>query len=82
MRPDFQRAHSQRALQSCEQSDWDLLFTLAASRQGLQREPQPLAPAQLAASFAAKVRESGIRAAVQMLDGDGKAAPTEETARK
>eukprot|EP00969_Alexandrium_andersonii_P212687 9391112-Alexandrium_andersonii.AAC.1 len=26
MRADFQRAHSVRALQACEQSDWDTLF--------------------------------------------------------
>eukprot|EP00969_Alexandrium_andersonii_P280346 12394140-Alexandrium_andersonii.AAC.1 len=54
MRADFKRAHSVRALQACEQSDWGTLFALAAPRQGPVREPQPLAPAQLAASFAAK----------------------------
>eukprot|EP00969_Alexandrium_andersonii_P212537 9385036-Alexandrium_andersonii.AAC.1 len=63
MRADFQRAHSARAFQACEQSDWDMLFALAAPRQGPVREPQPLAPAQLAASVTAKVRGSGIRTA-------------------
>eukprot|EP00969_Alexandrium_andersonii_P263718 11656471-Alexandrium_andersonii.AAC.1 len=57
-------------------------MALAHPRQGPAREPQPLAPAQLAASFAAKVRESGTRAAVQTLGGDGKALPTAETVQK
>eukprot|EP00969_Alexandrium_andersonii_P198776 8778648-Alexandrium_andersonii.AAC.1 len=63
MRADFQRAYTTRALQACEQADWGMLFALATSRQKRMHEQQPMAPAQLVASFAAKVRVSGIRAA-------------------